>query len=644
MANRLEMAMIQAILQLQAAGLSQRAIAERLGVHRETVARWLRSAQSDPKPASAPSGSEPPKPATFVRAPGPDSFDASLEEASPEKESSDSGSKPASAPSGSGNGIRAAIITTPPSPPSAAEAKPRGIGTPSVCEPFRELILGKLEEELSAQRIYQDLVAEHDYKGSYYSVRRFVQKLAARVPLPMRRLECAPGFEAQVDYGTGAALVGADGRRRRTHVFRIVLSHSRRGYSEVSFRQTTDDFLGALENAFMHFGGVPQTIVIDNLRAAVKHPDWYDPELQPKVRSFCEHYHTVILPTRPYTPRHKGKIERGIAYVKSNALKARRFASLADANRHLADWERKVADTRIHGTTREHVGRVFQEIERPRLQHLPQERFACFQEAQRIVSRDGHVEVNRAYYSTPPEYLGRTVWVRWDARLVRIFNDRLEQIAVHALHQPGRFSTQSVHLAAEKISGVERGAKWLLNKVSLVGPHTKAWSEALVVARGIEATRVLMGLISLTRKHPPETLETACKTALSHGEFRLRVIRSLIARQPDRLQGMLPFLDTHPLIRPLDDYARVVAAALDRKGPAPPEGLERHDSGVQCRPPQTNSPGAGKSGQGCEASLTRPRSDYPSPGCTSAEPDSVSPDNSMLRSLLPPFPGESSHE
>lgn len=72
---------------------------------------------------------------------------------------------------------------------------------------------------------------------------------------------------------------------------------------------------------------------------------------------------------------------------------------------------------------------------------LPAERFSNFREGQRKVNRDGHVEVAKAYYSAPPKYLGRTVWVRWDARLVRIFNHRFEQVALHVRHEPGRFST-----------------------------------------------------------------------------------------------------------------------------------------------------------------------------------------------------------
>ncbi len=122
-----------------------------------------------------------------------------------------------------------------------------------------------------------------------------------------------------------------------------------------------------------------------------------------------------------------------------------------------------MADTRIHGTTKQQVGKLFA-AERAALVRLRSEPFANFQEGQRKVNRDGHVEVAKAYYSAPPEYLGRTVWVRWDARLVRMFNHRWEQVALHLRREPGGFSTLGEHLAAEKISGLERGAAWLLAK------------------------------------------------------------------------------------------------------------------------------------------------------------------------------------
>src|SRR5262249_34117450 len=155
------------------------------------------------------------------------------------------------------------------------------------------------------------------------------------------------------------------------YVFRIVLSHSRKAYSEVVYRQTTDDFLRCLENAFRHFGGAPRRLILDNLRAAVTKADWFDPELNPKVRSFAAHYGTLFWPTRPSSRWHRGKVEKGVDYVQDNALKGRRFPSLEQENVFLLDWELTVADTRIHGTTRRQVGTYFAEVERAALVPLP---------------------------------------------------------------------------------------------------------------------------------------------------------------------------------------------------------------------------------------------------------------------------------
>jgi transposase len=537
MANLLKMAISETIRTLHRRGWSQRRIAAELGVHRETVARHLQWPEPDPKPAMAPTGSEP---VSGV-------------------------SKPAIAPLGS------AVIDDAPDPasgPTASGPVPpaRGTGRLSGCEPWRELITAKAHQGLSAQRIYQDLVAEHGYTGSYYAVRRFVHRLEQTHELPFRRIECDPGDEAQIDFGTGAPLRGPDGQRRKTHVLRVILSHSRKGYSEAVARQTTDDFLRCLEGAFRHFGGVPRCLVLDNLRAAVTKADWFDPELNPKVRSFAEHYGTVFLPTRPYTPRHKGKVERGVDYVQENALRGRTFASLEDQNRFLRDWELTVADTRVHGTTRRHVGQHFVEVERAALLPLPSDPFPSFREARRTVHRDGHIEVERAYYSVPPEYLARPVWVRWDARLVRIFNDRMEPLKVHPRQEPGRFSTHPAHLAAEKISGVERGAAWHLARVRRLGPQSTRWAEGVVAARGVESVRVLMGLLSLAHRSPVAAIERACGIAASYGAYHLRTVRALIDREAPR-QEVLPFVSEHPMIRPLSEYQKFVHDSFQKEIP-----------------------------------------------------------------------------
>lgn len=427
-------------------------------------------------------------------------------------------------------------------------------GPTNACEPFRELILSKLELGLDGQRIYQDLRDDEEgFTASYSSVRRFLATLRETRPLPVRRIETPAGEEAQVDFGTGAWVI-SNGKRKRPWVLRVVLSHSRKAYCEAVWRQSTDAFIQCLENAFAHFGGVPKRLVIDNLKAAVARADWYDPEVHPKLQSFAKHYGTVFMPTKPYTPQHKGKVESGVKYVKRNALKGRTFNSLTEQNDFLLDWETRVADQRIHGTTKKQVAKLFQDSEREALLSLPPDRFPFFHEHRCSVHRDGHVEVDKAYYSVPPEYVGCRLWTRWDARLVRVFNRQWEQVAVHAKHEPGRFRTAPGHIPKEKVSAVERGADVLLRQVATIGTHSRDWSRAMVQARGVEGVRVLVGLKSLAGKHSTEEIERACQTALTYRAFRLRTIRQLLVRQAPP-QTQFDFLDEHPVIRPLSDYS-----------------------------------------------------------------------------------------
>ena len=245
MANRVKMAKIQSIIGLLEMGWSQRRVSRELCVDSETVARYDRLRKEQV-------------------------------------------SNPATVPSGSGMFI----------PPLGVEAVRK-----SQLVQFKDIISSKLDAGLSAKRIWQDLVSDHGFTGGYDAVKRFVRRVGEKTPLPFRRMECEPGQEAQIDFGSGARIL-ENGKRRQSHIIRVGLSCSRKGYSEGVFRQDTESFIRCLENAFRAFGGVPRTLVIDNLKAAVTKADWYDPELNPKIVEFAKHYVTVFLPTKPYTPRH----------------------------------------------------------------------------------------------------------------------------------------------------------------------------------------------------------------------------------------------------------------------------------------------------------------------------------------------------
>jgi len=503
--NRLTVSQQQAILTLHERGWSARRIARELGLHRETVGRELKVS----KPAKVATGSDP----------TPDS-------------------KPANVAIGSEAG---------------AEAKPAKVatGSRSLCAPHRANIEAALVQGLSARRIHQDLVTDQAFTGRYNTVKRFVQALATASPLPFRRIETAPGEEMQVDFGQGAPVI-ADGKRRRPHVFRATLSFSRKGYSEVVWRQDTESFLRCMENAFRCFGGVTRTVVPDNLKAAVLQADWFDPELNPKLTSFAQHYGTVILPTRPRTPRHKGKVEAGVKYVQNNALKGRSFGSLAEQNQFLEQWEARVADTRIHGTVRQQVEALFEKQERPALQALPAGLFPSFHEAKRRVHRDGYVEYKKAYYSVPPEHVGREVWVRGESKLLHIYTLLMRPIAVHPLVDAGRFATDEAHVHPHKRNAIERGAGYLLERCKLIGPHSGAWAESMYGNRGPLGVRVLQGLLHLARKHPVGQLEQASEKACRHACWQLRDLRRLMEQGAKVVQ--VDFLQEHELIRDLTAY------------------------------------------------------------------------------------------
>lgn len=517
MANQVKMSVRCAIIELYGKGWPKLRIAGELGIDVKTVRRYVRLEEG--------SGS------TSLQVPAGNG--------------GENDSNSLQVPAGSGDS-KPSIVPT---------GKTGCFGHRSQCAAHHQRIVEGVEKGLSAQRIWQDLVGEEGFEGAYDAVKRYVRKLRGSQPKCFERMECEPGEEVQVDFGTGAPILTAEGKRRRTHVLRVVLSHSRKGYSEAVLRQDTESFIRAIENAFRYFGGVPKTVVIDNLKAAVSRADWYDPDLNPKIQAFARHYGTTILPTRPYTPRHKGKVERGVGYVKGNALKGRVFTSLAEENEHLKGWEANVADQRIHGTTRKQVKTRFENAERDALQPLPLDLFPCFKEAKRSVHRDGFVEVDKAYYEVPEEYVTRQVWVRWDARLVRVFNSRWEQIAVHARIEPGRFS-RAEGARHRRRGPVQRSKEYLLGEAGLIGSFSGVWAQAMLVDRGPAGIRVLMGFLGLTRKHPARVIEKACERALAHGAYRLADIRRLL-EQPDD-QDTFTFLEAHPLIRDMDEYGSFV--------------------------------------------------------------------------------------
>ncbi len=494
--NYLKMADKQRIQALLELGWSYRRIERETGVRRETVARY------DPK--------RPPKPA---------------------KVSTGSTSKPASV----------------------------YLGSSSVCEPYRDYINKALDKGLTAQRIWQDLREDYGFGYAYSSVKRFVHLLKKRRPEAAGIMQHPPGKEGQVDFFKGPpTLKPEDGKWHCPWILRVTLSCSRHGYEEAIWNQDRVHFLRAIEHAFIDFGGVPEVLRHDNLKAAIVRACLYDPDISELYASFARHWGFVPLPARPRHPQEDGVAENAGGYVKDNAIKGRRFDSLDELNAYLRKWNRTIARLRIHGTTRKQVYTHFLEVEKPVLKPLAPDCFGLFEISTRTVHPDGHVQIAGSYYSVPHTLVGQDVRVQWDDRMLRVYAQG-KCVAVHCRAPAGTFSTRQEHRPAHKPAKEEAYVAGLLAKTEHIGTNALDWAKAACEERGVRAYRLLQGMISLTRNHPKEQVDWACQVALRRRLFRYKVLRRLLEQAETQSPIQMPTLiQSHEIIRNLLEYAKEV--------------------------------------------------------------------------------------
>jgi transposase len=374
---------------------------------------------------------------------------------------------------------------------------------------YRDTISDKLQLGQNAKSIFQDLVTELGYSGSYYSVKKYVKKLKKISPKLYARIETPPGEEAQVDFGEGAPIL-INGRFRKPWLFVMTLSNSRKAYQEVVLKQDVETFIRCHENAFRHFGGVPKIIKHDNLKSAFLKAHLYEPDLNPIYLAFSEHYRFVPIPCRVRTPEHNVKVENNIGYVQGNALKGKKFNSLEEQNHYLRHWDKTWASTRIHGTTKHQVNLMFEE-EKNALQPLPQEPFLFFKIGTRKVNAlDSHIEVNGAYYPIPPRYMGKSVTVHYNSQWVKAFYQE-ERIQFLATVPKGHFHPDKTCFPLHMSRSQDQYIQYLFEQCTHIGPAVIRWARFAEADRQHRAYRSIQGAVALAKKYPHSVINLACQ-------------------------------------------------------------------------------------------------------------------------------------
>ncbi len=421
----------------------------------------------------------------------------------------------------------------------------------SACEPFQEAIDLGLSRGRNAMAIWQDLVSDYGFTSSYQSVKRYVQKRrGSQLPQATAVILTAPGEEAQVDYGTGPMVRDPhSGKYRRTRLFVMMLGYSRKSVRLLVFHSSSRIWAELHEKAFRRLGGCTRIVVLDNLREGVLIPDIYDPALNPLYRDVLAHYGAVAMPCRIQDPDRKGKVESGVGHAQKTPLKGLRFESLEQAQAYLDGWEARWADTRIHGTTKRQVAVMFAE-EKPALLPLPIEPFRYYQYGDRTVHLDGCVEIEAAYYSAPPGWIGRWIKVQWDGLLVRLLDPKNGQLLrEHIRQKRGWYRIKEEDHPARTPLRISQ----VLWRAERAGSQMGTLCNLIYRQQGEVGIRRILGVLSLAKKFGTAATEDACAAALEMGVHEYRFVRRYLERGPQ-----LSLKQVDPLIRELVHYRDLI--------------------------------------------------------------------------------------
>ena len=285
----------------------------------------------------------------------------------------------------------------------------------------------------NADVICQELASEKNIEVSLRTVERAVaplrRELVARATV---RFETRPGEQLQIDFGERR--VEIDGAPTKVFFFVATLGYSRRLHVRAFGHEKQENWFAGMESAFAAFGGIPREVLLDNARALILFHDPASREvvLHPRLHAFARHWGFRVRACAPYRARTKGKDERGVGYVKKNAIAGRSFTNWAELEAHLIAWTRDIADRRLHGTTGEAPAERFIRDEAQALKPLGgTPPFTTARDLVRRVGADCAVVIDGNAYSVPWRLIGERVRVTVSGETVRIHHAGRE-IAVHA--------------------------------------------------------------------------------------------------------------------------------------------------------------------------------------------------------------------
>jgi len=364
-----------------------------------------------------------------------------------------------------------------------------------------------------------------------------------KISNPSMRMEHKAGDKMFVDYcGDKLWIYPHNEPPRQVEVFVAVLGCSLLTYVEATYSQSKEDFITASENAFYYYGGVPQAVVPDNLKAAVTRAGRHESVLNEEFERFAEHYGVTVVPARVRKPKDKALVENAVKltykdiYTKIESLHCPGLKSL-NAAIHSA---LEIHNNRIL-TGRNYSRRTyFEDIERDVLSPLNPIRYQVKKQVTATVGKDSYIRLrdDAHYYSVPNTCIGKKLTMRYTSSDVEIF-DNYTLVAKHTRSRiEFKHTTNPDHLCPQHKAILEWSPENFLREASELHEDVEHYIRRVLEEKRYvdQANKICSGILGLARKVGPMRLAAACRLADSYGRYSFLEIQNILKTKSELIE------------------------------------------------------------------------------------------------------------
>jgi transposase len=353
---------------------------------------------------------------------------------------------------------------------------------------------------------------------------------------PTMHIEHKAGDKLYIDF-TGELLHVVDIETGVVHdaqVFVCILGASQLIYVEAVWTQTKEDLIAACVNALEYYGGSPDAIVPDNLRAAVTKSDRYEAEINRSFDDYASHYGMTVLPARAYRPRDKALVEGAVKIVYTRIfapLRTRTFTSLSALNTAIGE-ELEVLNTAPFKGRAYSRRQLFEDVEREALAPLPRVRYELREEHRATVMKNGHVAlgVDKHYYSVPHTYIGLKVKLMASLSTVDIYYQHTCIASHPRSSRLYNYTTDEQHLASTHKFISEWSAEKFLAWAEGISPDVHLYIQKIfqLSQHPEQAYKSCLGILTFAKRLSNDRLTQACIRALEFGVYNYTTIKRIL--------------------------------------------------------------------------------------------------------------------